>query len=333
MELSHEMIPPSLRPKTFSINESDNAELQQLLSEVNTLTSEKSLCEIQFNEKQQAVKNKRAEISSLELRLGTVNATLVERQQRITEKQNEFNDIQNRREKTMKDIHELEQQIKDETHSIETIRMKITELSVESNDQQEIRQNVNRIKEEKMTLESRLMSKQQQLNQIKLDLQRYQQIVDNQKSSIEEYLKSDQKDSPAAIAQLTAKFQRVSLPKVATSTSSDPFGLPFNAFGSSGNDPFGAPRTDDPFAASSSSGTNQKLDETDPFRPADFTAAQESMKKSMANRSKTPGANMFGGSDFTSTAINRPQSAMPWEPTRAPQPGTKTLTDLFDVFG
>lgn len=79
----------------------------------------------------------------------------------------------------------------------------------------------------------------------------------------------------------------------------------------------------------------QKLDETDPFRPTDFTAAQESMKKSMANRSKTPGANMFGGSDFsqtTSTAINRPQSAMPWEPTRTSQPGTQALTDLFDVF-
>lgn len=83
---------------------------------------------------------------------------------------------------------------------------------------------------------------------------------------------------------------------------------------------------------------NQKLDATDPFRPSDFTAAQEAMKKSMANRSKTPGANMFGGSDFsqsTSTAINRPQSAMPWEATRAapPQPtGAQPSTDLFDVF-
>lgn len=209
MELSHEMIPPSLRPKTFSVSESDNAELQQLLSEVNTLTSEKSLCEIQFNEKQQAVKDKRAELSSLELRLGTVNATLAERQQRMTEKQNELSDIQNRREKTMKDIHELEQQIEDENRLMNTARTKINELSVESNDQQEIRQNVSRIKEEKSTLESRLMSKQQQLGQIKLDLQRYQQIVDSQKALIEEYLKSDQKDSPAALAQLTAKFQQV----------------------------------------------------------------------------------------------------------------------------
>ena len=209
MELSHEMIPPSLRPKTFSVSESDNAELQQLLSEVNTLTSEKSLCEIQFNEKQQAVKDKRAELSSLELRLGTVNATLAERQQRMTEKQNELSDIQNRREKTMKDIHELEQQIEDENRLMNTARTKINELSVESNDQQEIRQNVSRIKEEKSTLESRLMSKQQQLGQIKLDLQRYQQIVESQKALIEEYLKSDQKDSPAALAQLTAKFQQV----------------------------------------------------------------------------------------------------------------------------
>ena len=59
----------------------------------------------------------------------------------------------------------------------------------------------------------------------------------------------------------------------------------------------------------------------------------------MASRSKTPGANMFGGSDFSqttpATAVNRPQSAMPWEPTRPapPQPGTQAFTDLFDVFG
>ena len=37
MELSHDMIPPSLRPKTFSINESDNAEMKND-SRVLTLT-------------------------------------------------------------------------------------------------------------------------------------------------------------------------------------------------------------------------------------------------------------------------------------------------------
>jgi len=209
MELSHEMIPPSLRPKTFSVSESDNAELQQLLSEVNTLTSEKSLCEIQFNEKQQAVKGKRAELSSLELRTGTVNATLVERQQRMTEKQNELNDIQNRKDKTIKDIHDIEQQIKEENHLIETAREKINELSVETDGQQEIRQTLNKIKDEKNTMENRLIMKQQQLGQAKLDLQRYQHIVDNQKTLIEEYMKSNQKDSPEAIAELTAKFKQV----------------------------------------------------------------------------------------------------------------------------
>jgi len=47
---------------------------------------------------------------------------------------------------------------------------------------------------------------------------------------------------------------------------------------------------------------------------------------------------MFGGTDFsqstTTTAVNRPQSAMPWEATRpAPaQPNAQGFTDLFDVF-
>jgi chromosome segregation protein len=205
MELSHDMIPPSLRPKTFSVNESDNAELQQLLTEVNTLTSEKSLCEIQFNEKQQAVRDKRAELSSLELRSGTVNATLVERQQRMTEKQNEFNDIQNRKEKTVKDIQDIEQQIKEENRLIDSAREKINELSLETNAQKETHQTLNKIKEEKNTIENRLLTKQQQLGQIKLDLERYQHIVDGQKALIEEYMKNDQKD----ITELKTKFQQV----------------------------------------------------------------------------------------------------------------------------
>jgi chromosome segregation ATPase len=205
MELSHDMIPPSLRPKTFSINESDNAELQQLLTEVNTLTSEKSICEIHFNEKQQAVKDKRAELSSLELRTGTVNATLVERQQRMTEKQNEFNDIQNRKDKTVKDIQDIEHQIKEENHLIDSAREKINELSLETNVQKEVHQTLTKIKEEKNTIENRLLTKQQQLGQIKTDLERYQHIVEGQKALIEDYMKNDQKD----ITELTMKFKQV----------------------------------------------------------------------------------------------------------------------------
>lgn len=209
MELSHDMIPPSLRPKTFTVNESDNAELQQLLSEVNTLTSEKSLCEVQFNERQQAVKNKRAELASLELRSGTVNATVVERQQRMAEKQNEFNEIQNRKEKMVKDLRDIEQQIKDENRLIEQARAKINDLSVETDAQQQTRQLLSKVKEEKNTLEHRLSSKQQQLGQVKLDMERYQSIVESQRALIEQYIKSDRKDSQAAMAELTAKFKQV----------------------------------------------------------------------------------------------------------------------------
>lgn len=220
MELSHDMIPPSLRPKTFSVNDSDNAELQRLLSEVNALTSEKSLCEIQLNERQQAVKDKRAELSSLELRSGTVNATLVERQQRMAEKQNELNDIQNRKEKTAKDIQDLEQQIKEENRLIEVAREKINELSVETDAQQEMRKTLNRVREEKNTVESRLMTKQHQLSQAKLDLERCQQIVEGQRTLIDAYTKSDFKDSPAAIAELAARFKQVDRTAVCTSLPS-----------------------------------------------------------------------------------------------------------------
>jgi hypothetical protein len=130
-----------------------------------------------------------------------------------------------------------------------------------------------------------------------------------------------------------------------TTSFPDPFGLPantnntFNAFGGN-NDPFGSTRADDPFVSATSSPAvfNQKLDESDPFRPVDFNSAHDLIKKSMANRSKTPGANMFGGNDFSQAIpppANRAQSAMPWESTHQPptQSGTKPLNDLFDVFG
>jgi hypothetical protein len=129
------------------------------------------------------------------------------------------------------------------------------------------------------------------------------------------------------------------------SNAADPFGLSAsasttsNAFGNM-SDPFGSARADDPFmsTAPATIGLDQKLDESDPFRPVNFNSAQESNRKSMGNRSKTPGANMFGGNDFTpfsAPATNRPQSAMPWEPTHQvpPQPGTQAFNDLFDIFG
>ena len=142
---------------------------------------------------------------------------------------------------------------------------------------------------------------------------------------------------------MTSPTQAAPLSTV-SKTFTDPFGLPAqttsptSAFPSS-NDPFGMSRPDDPFFTGTKSSPiqNPKLDDSDPFRPSDFSAAQESIKQAMANRSKTPGANMFGGTDFVPFAnatTNRAQSATPWEPTRQapPQPGSQALHDLFDVF-
>jgi len=205
------------------------------------------------------------------------------------------------------------------------------------------------------------------------ELERYRHIIEQQRLLLDQFVNSDRRDSRVAINELTAKFKqivdssnaipstmstKVTLPKqqsqVSSPTStgfSDPFGLPASAantvvhsFGSN-NDPFGPARVDDPFASNSTSTIQQ--DATDPFRPVDFHGTHELIKKTMANRSKTPGANMFGGSNYDTSATttsaaaamapppNRPQSAMPWEPNREPppQPGTQAFHDLFDVFG
>ncbi|CAF1388834.1 unnamed protein product, partial [Didymodactylos carnosus] len=55
-ELTMEMVSPSLRTKTFHIKESDKQESLQLLNQVSQLTSEKSLRDIQLNERGQLIK-------------------------------------------------------------------------------------------------------------------------------------------------------------------------------------------------------------------------------------------------------------------------------------
>jgi chromosome segregation ATPase len=117
--------------------------------------------------------------------------------------------MQNRKEKTTKELHDIDQQIKEENRLIEIAREKINELSVETDAQQEVRQSLTKMKEDKNIIESRLSNKQQQLGQIKLDLERYQHTVENQKALIEEYMKNEQRDTPAAIAELTARFKQV----------------------------------------------------------------------------------------------------------------------------
>ncbi|CAF4426048.1 unnamed protein product, partial [Adineta steineri] len=122
-------------------------------------------------------------------------------------------------------------------------------------------------------------------------------------------MKNEQKDSPAAIADLTKRFKQLAdspiksvqptvINKIASPPQqqqqqqpppqstpfADPFGLPananntFNAFGTT-SDALGTVRADDPFfSASAAAVPNQKLDESDPFRSGDFDAAHELMK-------------------------------------------------------
>lgn len=147
------------------------------------------------------------------------------------------------------------------------------------------------------------------------------------------------------LKNVTNLSKKLTSPTQSTNNFSDPFGVSTQNQSTANNffdgrDPFGMPKAEDPFFSSAKPTTsgNQTMDNSDPFRASDFSAAQELVKKTLANRSKTPGANMFGGHDFAPFAnqpTNRPQSATPWEPTRqnSTQPASQVLNDLFDVFG
>ncbi|CAF0806425.1 unnamed protein product [Didymodactylos carnosus] len=406
MELTMEMMPPSLRPKTFHINESDNQELQQLLNEVSQLTGEKSLHEIQLNERDQLIKQKRSELASLELHVETVVKTLNEREQRQTEKQNDLYDIEEKKRKAVQHINDLKQQISTEEQSIQQIQEKLHVLAVDYDVQQQndvrIKNSVDQLKLEKNSFETKLMTKQQTLSQMTHDLEKFRYITENQKKLLDDYMGSNDQQE---ISELIIKFKQITdlsnnLPSVSVpppsqrtiplSTSSgkisasnsmtgeftnqanfvanfpvqstqmsssnshpqgfsvDPFGLPATSVGSTvtnahfgDGDPFASSTTTDPFGFPTSSaggaevGGETHIDNSDPFQQnvsSKFAATHDLIKKSMANRSKTPNPNMFSlNSSVKVEQPQRPQSAMDSVFKTAPNQ-SQAFNDLLDIF-
>ncbi|CAF0799548.1 unnamed protein product [Didymodactylos carnosus] len=219
VELTMEMMPPSLRPKTFHINESDNQELQRLLNEVSQLTNEKSLREIQLNERDQLVKQKRSELASLEFHVETVVKTLNERELRKTEKKNALSDFEEKKRKAVQYINELKQQISMEEQAKQVqqkLHASAVEYDIQKQNDSRIKNNIDQLKMEKNSLESKLMTKQQTLTQLTRDLEKFRYIVQNQQKFLTDYINSN---GQQAITELILKFQQAttlsnSLPSV-----------------------------------------------------------------------------------------------------------------------
>ena len=92
--LTPEMVPPSLRPREISAEESTHsAELELIAKEIESLISEKRQLETEIAQKEADIKIKNGEVRSLQSELDTLTATLKQLEMQKREAQKRLDDL------------------------------------------------------------------------------------------------------------------------------------------------------------------------------------------------------------------------------------------------
>lgn len=182
LELSPEMIPPSMRPKVLS-NEAvyTNKELEELQNQVTELQREKLYYEQRASEHDIQTRQKRTELSNLELELDSLFKTLRDREYNRSEDQKRLNDFNDKFTRLNTQFSEIKRKFDSERVEVENLKFQINNTeSAHLNKEQElnkIRNDIQSIRKEKFDFDGKLNMRrsvlkdlQQTFSQIESDI-------------------------------------------------------------------------------------------------------------------------------------------------------------------
>ena len=148
MELLPEMVPPSLRPKPIISEDSHiSRELEELQTQVTELQREKLYYDQRASEHDHVTRQKRTELSNLELEMESLYKTQQDREMKKNEEQKKLVDYEDKMAKLDTQLTEFKQKYESEQDAIEKLKLQIQHM------------------------ESAMMSKDHDLTKIKTDLQ------------------------------------------------------------------------------------------------------------------------------------------------------------------
>jgi chromosome segregation ATPase len=179
-ELSPEMIPPSLRPKQIAVaGEESHAskELEELQLQVTELQREKLYYEQRAAEHDSFTRQKRTELTNLELEMESLFKTLQEREMKKSEEQKRLVDFEDKLVKIDSQLVDLRQKYEMEQDAIEKLKLQIqhmeSAMKTKDNDLTKIKIDLQNVISEQALLESKLSAKKEnyaQLNSSTLSL-------------------------------------------------------------------------------------------------------------------------------------------------------------------
>lgn len=171
IELLPEMVPPSLRPKPIVTEEAHaSKEFEELQTQVTELQREKLFYEQRATENEMITRQKRTELTNLELEMESVFKTLQEREMNKSEESKKLAEYEERLSKVTGQLIDLRQKFEAEKSDVEKLRMQIqnVDMALRNKDTElgKMKTVLQSTNTEYVNLESRLVTRKQHLNEL-----------------------------------------------------------------------------------------------------------------------------------------------------------------------
>jgi chromosome segregation ATPase len=182
IELLPEMVPPSFRIKPALIEEAHiSKEFEELQTQVTELQREKLYYEQRATEHDIATRQKRTELSHLELEMESIFKTLQEREMKKSEEKKRFVELEDRLIKVGYQLNDFRVKFELESDSNEKIKFQITHIdnALKSKDVNlaKIKNDLQQINIEQLQLENKLKSRNDFLLQLINKLHQYEEDI------------------------------------------------------------------------------------------------------------------------------------------------------------
>ena len=171
-----EMIPPSLRPKPVMTEEAHvSKEFEELQTQVTELQREKLYYEQRASEHDMLTRQKRTELSNLELEMESLYKTLQDREMKKVEEQKKLVEFEDKLVKLDTQLNDFKQKYEAEQSAIEKLKLQIqhmeTAMKSKDNDLTKIKTDLQFVISEQASLEARLNSRKGNLNELTNSIQ------------------------------------------------------------------------------------------------------------------------------------------------------------------
>lgn len=190
LELTPEMIPPSLRPKPALVEDSPySKELEELQTQVTELQREKLYYDQRASEHDTLTRQKRTELSNLELELESLYKTLQEREMKKSQEQKKLDEFEDKLVKLDSQLNDMRLKFSTEREEIERLKTQIQHMELamknKDNDLNKIKADLQLALSEQAALEARHSSRREYLLEINNQLDNVTVELAKTKSKIE----------------------------------------------------------------------------------------------------------------------------------------------------